>query len=83
LVAIPAEAVYITRANTPHLVLTKYEDPVCQESGSGPIGTTLVKRKPSSKLASEAALRMHEGVLSLAAFPSAPLSAEAARQTTQ
>ncbi len=39
-VAVPAGAVYITPANTPHFVLAKDADTVYQEFGSGPTATS-------------------------------------------
>ena len=46
-VAIPAGAVYITPANTPHFVLAKDADTVYQEFGSGPTATSAISPSAS------------------------------------
>ena len=43
-VAIPAGAVYVTPANTPHYVWAKEGDVVYQEAGVGPTGTSFIGR---------------------------------------
>ncbi len=43
-VAIPAGAVYVTPANTPHYVWAKEGDAIYQEAGVGPTGTSFIGR---------------------------------------